>query len=242
MQKIKLITIFFFIAFNLTAQTTINNLLSPAFPTSLVSSADGKTIAWVFNNKGSRNIYVADGNNFSNAKPLTTYMGDDGVEISNTTFTPNGNQIIFVRGNSNNNQGYAANPAFLQTDVSRNIFIINKDGSSLQKLATGYYPKISPNGKILAYLNGGQVYTTSLEDTAIKPQQLFEARIVQGSIRWNNDGSKLAFTSNRSNHTFIGIYDFNTKSISFPDPVPAMTMTPFGVTMVPSLLTYAHQT
>ena len=29
----------------------------------------------------------------------------------------------------------------------------------------------------------------------------------------------MAFTSNRGNHTFIGIYDFNTKAISFPDPL-----------------------
>ena len=42
---------------SLFAQTTIDNLLSPAFPTSLVASADGSTIAWVFNNKGSRNIF-----------------------------------------------------------------------------------------------------------------------------------------------------------------------------------------
>ena len=106
----------------------------------------------------------------------------------------------------------------MQTDVSRNIFIINKDRSGLHKLAAGFYPKISPDGKTLAYLNGGQVYTASIADTTIKPQQLFKVRIAQASIRWNNDGTKLAFTSNRDNNTFIGIYDFNTKAISFPDP------------------------
>jgi Tol biopolymer transport system component len=218
MKKLNLIAIIFLIALHSTAQTTIDNLLSPAFPTNLVSSADGSNIAWVFNNKGSRNIFVADGNNFSTTKQLTTYTGDDGVEINSLAFTPDGSKIVFVRGNTNNSEGYAANPALLQTDVSRNIFIINKDGSGLRKLAAGFYPKISPDGKILAYLNGGQVYTTSITDTTIKPQQLFKVRIAQASIRWNNDGSKLAFISNRGNHTFIGIYDFNTKSISFPDP------------------------
>lgn len=218
MQKLKLIAIIFLSALHSTAQTTIDNLLSPAFPTSLVSSTDGQTIAWVFNNKGSRNIFMADGKDFSNTKQLTTYTGDDGVEINSIAFTPNSNQIIFVRGNTNNSQGYVANPALLQTDVSRNIFIINKDGSGMHKIATGFYPKISPDGKTLAYLNGGQVYTASITDTTIKPQQLFKVRITQASIRWNNDGSKLAFTSNRSDHTFVGIYDFNTKSISFPDP------------------------
>lgn len=205
-RKFLLIAIIFLGAFHSTAQTTIENLLSPAFPSSLVSSKDGQTLAWVFNNKGSRNIFVADGKNFNDTKQITKYSDDDGVEITSVDFTPSTKQILFVRGNANNSQGYAANPALLQTDVSRNIFIINKDGSGMHKIATGFYPKISPDGKTVAYLNGGQVYTASLTDTTIKPQQLFKARITQASIRWNNDGSKLAFTSNRNDHTFLGIY------------------------------------
>ncbi|MBX9784151.1 MAG: DPP IV N-terminal domain-containing protein [Chitinophagaceae bacterium] len=200
------------------SQVTIDNLLSPSFPTGLVSSANGKSIAWVFNNKGSRNVFVADGINFSNTKQLTSYPGDNGVEINSLSFTPDGNQIVFVRGNTNNTSGYAANPALLQTDVSRNLFIINKDGSGLRKLAAGFYPKISPDGKTVAFLNGGQVWTASLNDTTIKPQQLFKARIAQSAVRWNYDGSKLVFVSSRGDHDFIGVYDFSKKKISYPDP------------------------
>jgi dipeptidyl aminopeptidase/acylaminoacyl peptidase len=206
------------ISLHSTAQTTIANLLSPAFPTGLISSTDGSTIAWIFNNKGSRNIFAADGKNFSNTKQLTNYSGDDGVEINSLSFTPDGNQIVFVRGNTANSLGYAANPGLLQTDVSRNIYIINKDGSGLRKIAAGFYPKISPDGKTLACLYGGQVYAVSISDTAAKPQQLFKVRTAAASIRFNNDAGKLAFTSIRGSHTLLGIYDFNTKSIAYPDP------------------------
>lgn len=200
------------------AQPGIDNLLSPSFPTNLVSSADGNTIAWVFNNKGSRNIFTADAPTFSNAKQITNYIGDDGMEISNLTFTPDGNRIVYVRGNANNNQGYAANPAQLQRETGRSLFIINKDGTGLQRIAPGAYPKISPDGKTVAYLMSGQIWTASLVDTTIKPQQIIRARGGQAMIRWNNDGSKLVFTSNRNDHTFIGIYDVASKTISFPDP------------------------
>jgi dipeptidyl aminopeptidase/acylaminoacyl peptidase len=200
------------------AQTTISNLLSPAFPTNLVSSTNGNTIAWVFNNKGSRNIFVAGDNNFGNTKQVTNYTGDDGVEINSLSFTPDGNKIVYVRGNTNNNQGYAANPAQLQEETGNNLFIINTNGSGLRKIAAGYYPKISPDGKTLAYLMSGQVYTASLTDTTNKPQQIIRARGGQSMLRWNNDATKLAFTSNRGNHTFLGIYDVATKTISFPDP------------------------
>ncbi len=200
------------------AQTTIDNLLSPAFPTNLVSSANGQTVAWVFNNKGSRNIFVADGADFNHAKQLTTYTGDDGIEINSLAFTPDSKRIVFVRGNANNNQGYAANPAQLQKETGRSLFVINTDGSNLQRIAPGSYPKISPDGKMVAYLMSGQIYTASLNDTTVKPQQIIRARGGQAMIRWNNDGSKLVFTSNRGDHTFIGVYDFATKAISFPDP------------------------
>lgn len=217
MLKLKLLAIVLLVAIHSTAQTTIDNLLSPAFPTGLISSADGSTIAWIFNNKGSRNIFIADGSDFSNSKQITNYTDDDGIEINSLAFTPDGTKIIFVRGNANNNQGYAANPAHLQKETGQSLFIIRKDGTGLQRIAPGSYSKISPDGKTIAYLMSGQVYTASLTDTTIKPQQIIRTRGTQGMIRWNNTGSKLVFTSNRGDHTFIGIYDVATKTISFSD-------------------------
>src|SRR5215831_6488237 len=81
---------------------TIENYLSAPFPTDLTGSPDGKTIAWVFNDKGSRNVFVAEAPAFV-AKSITAYVGDDGTEISNLQFTPDGGQILFVRGNGSNN-------------------------------------------------------------------------------------------------------------------------------------------
>ena len=85
------------------------------------------------------------------AKKITNYIGDDGMEITSLEFTPDGNQIIFVRGNPNNNRGEPANPAFLQTSTARDIWVINKDGGQLRKIIAGSNFKISPDGKKLAY-------------------------------------------------------------------------------------------
>jgi len=54
---------------------TIEDYLSPAFPTELTASQDGKTIAWIFNDKGARNIFVAESPSFR-AKRITNYEGD----------------------------------------------------------------------------------------------------------------------------------------------------------------------
>ena len=202
------------VAVKISSAQTIENYLSAPFPTDLTSSSNGKTIAWVFNDKGSRNIYVAESPLFA-AKKITGYAGDDGMEVNSLEFTPDGNQIVFVRGNAPNNNGEPANPAFLQTSTARNIWIINKDGSQLRKIVAASNFKISPDGKKLAYTSGGQIWTISLTDTSYKLEKLFQSRGGQSQIRWSPDGLNLAFVSNRGDHSFIGTYSFSTKTVNF---------------------------
>ena len=72
----------FYIAANICSAQTIENYLSPPFPTESYRFKEWKTIAWVFNDKGSRNIYVAEAPDFAMQKKLLTIHGDDGIEIN----------------------------------------------------------------------------------------------------------------------------------------------------------------
>lgn len=195
---------------------TIEDFLSAPFPTSLTSSADGKAIAWVFNDKGSRNIYVAASPSFI-AKKITSYTGDDGMGISDIQFTPDGNNLLFVRGNAKNKSGEPANPAFLQTSTASTIWVIGKDGNGLRKITAGSYYKLSPDGKTLVSPYQGQIWALSWADTASKEQKLFQSRGGQSQFRWSPDGSMLAFVSDRGDHSFVGIYNFNTKNFAFTE-------------------------
>lgn len=53
-----------------------------------------------------------------------------------------------------------------------------------------------------------------------KPALLFHARngVTARELEWSPDGSKLAFVSDRVNHSFIAIYDLKAKSPSNLDP------------------------
>jgi dipeptidyl aminopeptidase/acylaminoacyl peptidase len=216
MIKAFLFTATLFFTNFITAQVTIENLLSVPFPTDLKSSADGKHIAWVFNDKGVRNLFAADAPDFK-TRMLTNNKTDNGIDISSVNFTPDGDNILFTEGNPNNGKGEAANPALLQTKTERIVWMINNDGKNLKKIGSGDNAVASPNNNRIAFVSGGQIWSISLDSTKAA-EKLIQTRGTLGDIRWSPDGNKIAFISNRSDHSFLGIYDMITKSINYPDP------------------------
>lgn len=198
------------------AQIKIEDLLSVPFPTELKSSKDGKQIAWVFNNQGARNLYTADAATFS-ARVLTKHLVDDGIEISDVVFTPDGNKILFVEGNPGNGRGEAANPAMLQAKTDRVIWVIDTDGKNLKKIGDGTSPVVSPDNKMVLFTQGGQVWSSNL-DSSKPAEKLIFARGNLNELRFSPDGRNLTFISNRGDHAFAGVYNFAVKSLTYPDP------------------------
>ncbi|MEP6595846.1 MAG: prolyl oligopeptidase family serine peptidase [Ginsengibacter sp.] len=201
---------------NLNAQVTIENLLSVPFPTDLKSSADGKHIAWIFNEKGVRNLFAADATDFK-TRMLTSNKTDNGIDISSVSFTPDGNKILFTEGNPNNTKGEAANPALLQNKTERIVWVIDIDGKNLKKIGNGNNAVASPDNKTAGFISNNQIWSSPLD--ASKPaEKLVTTRGNITDLHWSPDGKKLAFISNRTDHAFLGIYDMINKTVSYADP------------------------
>ena len=66
-------------ASTLSAQSsfTLNQIMGSPFPSQLVAATHTNRVAWVFDAKGVRNVWVADGPDFARtARPVTQYHAE----------------------------------------------------------------------------------------------------------------------------------------------------------------------
>ena len=200
---------------------TLDQVLSAPFPTEMTAAPGGRAVAWILNERGARNVWYAAAPDFK-ASRLTSWTADDGQDIEQLHFTADGKSLIFARGGDFEYPAQAdPNPASDPAGVEQDIWIVPcSAGATPRKISPGNSPTLS--GSRMAFLRGGQVWTASLEGASQQAQTapLIPARggVTAEGLIWSPDGTKLAFTSNRGNHSFIEVYDFTTKAISYMDP------------------------
>jgi dipeptidyl aminopeptidase/acylaminoacyl peptidase len=200
---------------------TIKDVLSAPFPVDLIAAPAQGKFAWVFNAEGSRNVWVAeraaDGGSY-HSRALTHYVGDDGVDVGQIEFTPSADAVIYVRGGDLEYlNAPAPNPSDLAHPETQAIWVVPFAGGEPRKIGEGYSPAVSPRGDVVAYLSKGQIWIASL-DGHEAPHQAVQARGTCDALRWSPSGDALAFTSNRSDHSFIGVFAMADPSVHYLDP------------------------
>src|SRR5580658_1641607 len=199
-----------------TKRFTLEQIMSAPFPSDLTAAPKGGAVAWVLDQHGARNIWVAEAPDYK-GRQLTNYRADDGQEIAQIVWTPDGRSIIFVRGGDFEMLRDNPNPASLTQGVEQDIWIAPLTGGAPRKLAEGNSPAISPHGDRVAYLHKDEVWSVGLDETA-KPTQLIHAKGHADELHWSPDGSRLAFVTNRSDHAFIAVYNAAASSLLYLAP------------------------
>jgi dipeptidyl aminopeptidase/acylaminoacyl peptidase len=199
---------------------TIEQVLSAPFASDIVAAPHGRAFAWVSNADGRRNVWLAAERRPGaplEARALTHYAADDGLDIADIAFVPQHDQLLYVRGGDFETPDQAApNPAQLTDGVVQAVYLVDYAGGAPLKLGDGHAPVASPNGDRILFLHHGEVMSIAPHKGA-KAEPLFKSRGAADSLSFSPDGRRLAFTSNRGDHSFVGVYSFADKSLRWVD-------------------------
>jgi dipeptidyl aminopeptidase/acylaminoacyl peptidase len=209
------------------AEFTMAQVLHYPYPTALASAESADVIAWVSNLNGARNIWAAHGPDYRPIQ-ITHYVEDDGQEITQLTFSPEASRIVFVRGGDHDANGpaegnLAPDPLSSTEQPAASLWTVPTTGGAPQKIDDGDEPAISARGE-LAYTKNAHVWSASLDGG--KPQRLFFDRGKDSDLHWSRDGTRLAFVSDRGDHSFIGIFESKDKPLVYLAPSSSKDTSP----------------
>jgi dipeptidyl aminopeptidase/acylaminoacyl peptidase len=198
---------------------TIEQIKSYPFPNELTVAPSGSRIAWALNERGLRNVWVAEGPTFT-ARRLTNYTSDDGQELTSISISPDGKYVVYVRGGdhgSNWDDAVPVNPTQNPSGFKVQVWSVPFSGGEPKALAEGDEPAISPHGDRVAFIRNHEIWISSI-DGATPGKKLFSMRGNLGELEWSADGSRLAFVADRGDHAWIGVFDNDSTPVVWLAP------------------------
>lgn len=202
---------------------TLEQVRSYPFPSELQAARSVNRIVWALNERGLRNLWVAEAPRFT-ARQLTQYTLDDGQELSSVRISPDGQWISFIRGGdfgSNFDDALPVNPLGMPLPSRTELFVVPFAGGSPQSLGEGENPVFSPASDAVVFTRDRQLWRASLNPTgsiAAQPRRLTALRGTNTDPQISPDGSRIAFVSSRGDHAFVGIYTNDSTPIVWLAP------------------------
>ncbi len=202
---------------------TLEQVLGFAFPDGLTAASAADRVAWSFDIRGVRNVWVADGPAFA-ARQVTHYSEDDGQAIASVRLTPDGKTAVYARGSETNSEGKVADPTSDVQEPEQQVWAV--DVASGQPRLLGLMNcseedcediEISPDGQFAVWAARDALWIAPVSG-AVKAHQLCYVRGDNSSPQWSPYGKEIAFVSNRGDHSLIAIYDFGKDSIHYLQP------------------------
>lgn len=199
------------------APFTIDEVMQSPFPSNLTASPKGGMVAWVFDTRGCRNIWVASPSQGMKARAVTSYTKDDGFDIDNLAWSPDASTLAYVRGQSVEDDLPANVNSSAEGPMPREVWMVPLANGQPRKAGVGHSPSFSPDGGRLIFIDKSRILITSAAgEAAAAPLITDQGQVL--SAAFSPDGKRLVFVSARKEHSLIGVYEFVTKRIIWLSP------------------------
>ncbi len=215
--------------FLLGALFSLNSVFGFPMPLALVSDAHGASIAYVLDERGIRSLWYAQAPDFA-PRELWNSQTDDGQELTNLAISADGKYVVYVRGGSHDANWVVhpwPDPTSDTTEQHLVVMSVPTAGGNPKVLGDGDTPTIAPDNATVAFVHDpdGTIWTSPIAGGTAATQLFFD-RGKDSEPQYSPDGSALAFTSDRGDHGFIGIYRVNSHNLEYLAPSTSHDFSP----------------
>jgi dipeptidyl aminopeptidase/acylaminoacyl peptidase len=213
----------------LAALFSLSQVLSFPMPLALVSNQNGQSIAYVLDERGVRSLWYAQAPAYT-PRELWNSGSDDGQELTNLAISNDGKYVVYVRGGSHDANWVThpwPNPALSPVEQKLEVMSIATAGGDPKILGEGDVPVISPDSSTVVFVHDpdSAIWSAPIDGKAAASLLFFD-RGQDGDLQYSPDGSALVFTSNRNDHSFIGIYRNQSTPLEFLAPSTSQDFSP----------------
>ncbi|MBV8117087.1 MAG: PD40 domain-containing protein, partial [Candidatus Eremiobacteraeota bacterium] len=209
---------------------SLRQVLSFPLPMALAASPDGSSIAYVLDERGVRSVWFAHAPAYV-PRRLWSAASDDGQELTNLNVARGGAFVVYVRGGAHDANWPAhpwPDPDSSPKQPGMTVVALATTGGALPKvLGDGDAPAVSPDGTRVAFVHDpDQEIWSAPIDGSKESKPLFFDKGKDGDAQWSPDGRALAFTSDRDDHSFVGIYRDGASSLQYLQPSTSRDFSP----------------